>query len=371
MLFHNARTNKTRNGVMEKTTSITTCFLFEGFSRIKLLEKYQQGESPDTLFWGYNHLLQSALLAPRVVDLSDRPTASGFFKHLLYFLQTTKELSRYDVVISSVGVPYLIAHILSIFRRPAWVFLNFNFSHVIKRRSRLSLKRYLFVWALKHARHIFCFSNAQINDLRESGISQEKLSLLHFGVDYDFFHKVVDQVPSEYFLSVGRDIGRDYETLIEAARLVPHKIVIITSLRNMVGIQNLPPNVSILYDLPYSEVRKFYQGALAILVVSQPDEVLTGSDCSGQMTILDALASGKPVVATKKDWIGDYFNNNEVSIVPPKDPINLALKIRWVAENPEEASTMAQKGERMVKSRFNTIVMSKVIEQKIKEIYAP
>ena len=64
------------------------------------------------------------------------------------------------------------------------------------------------------------------------------------------------------------------------------------------------------------------------------------------MTVLEALALGRPVIATRKAWMSDYFRSEEdICIVPPRDPVMLALKINWVMENQFEASRMANRGK--------------------------
>ena len=352
-----------------KTKPIKVCFLFEGFSRTELFKKYQHGEVPDSLFFGYNHLLHDSSLRVMLIDLNKRPSFGGFVAHNKRFFDITKELSNFDVVISSVGLPYFITQLVVPLRRPIWIFLNINLSNVLKKRHFLSLKRWVLILALRRIDHIFCLSSRQMNELMEVGIRQSNLSVLHFGVDYDFFAHAGGHAASDYLLAVGRDVGRDYGTLIEAARLIPYKVIIITSKRNMVGVENMPANVSVLYDAPHTEVRRMYQGALAVLVISQPDDAFVGSDCSGQMTVLEALALGRPVIATRKAWMSDYFSEEDIFIVPPRDPVMLALKINWVVENQFEASRMANRGKKLVETMFNTKSMSKIVGRKIKELF--
>ena len=73
----------------------------------------------------------------------------------------------------------------------------------------------------------------------------------------------------------------------------------------------IPPNLTVLFDLPYQELKKYYQRAKLFVIATKPNEFLVGSDCPGQTVILDTLAYGVPVIATEMPWFEGYFENGK------------------------------------------------------------
>src|SRR3990167_1416261 len=63
-------------------------------------------------------------------------------------------------------------------------------------------------------------SLAQQDFLRSIGFPAEKNYYVPYGIDHDFYDKDkrVSEVQESYIFSSGRDVGRDYKTLIEAVR---------------------------------------------------------------------------------------------------------------------------------------------------------
>jgi glycosyltransferase involved in cell wall biosynthesis len=91
------------------------------------------------------------------------------------------------------------------------------------------------------------------------------------------------------------------------------------------------------------------------------------------LVVSEALACGKPVIGTKvggiPDQIIDGYNG---FLVKPKDPKEIAEKILWLLEHPEEAKQMGVNGRKTVEEKFNLEkridrlieVYEKVISQK-------
>src|SRR6185369_4724839 len=108
-------------------------------------------------------------------------------------------------------------------------------------------------------------------------------------------------------VSVGRDLGRDYETLTIAATHSPYQFHVVAEPKNFPhGIPQLP-NMVVQYHLPLIEIRTLYARAQVVIVISKDVATTEGTDCSGQTVILDALAAGKAVIATERTWIKDYL----------------------------------------------------------------
>lgn len=72
------------------------------------------------------------------------------------------------------------------------------------------------------------------------------------------------------------------------------------------------------------------------------------------MVTAEAMAMGKPVIAIKRygsiDLISDYRNG---FLVDPMNPRQIAEKILWLIEHPDEAKRMGINGRRIIEEKFD------------------
>lgn len=70
--------------------------------------------------------------------------------------------------------------------------------------------------------------------------------------------------------------------------------------------------------------------------------------------ILESMASGTPVVATKTSGTVEIVRDNDTGLlVPPEDPEALAAALHAMLTSPERAKAMASNAERMVREEFS------------------
>ena len=92
--------------------------------------------------------------------------------------------------------------------------------------------------------------------------------------------------------------------------------------------------------------------------------VLPSLEESFGMVVLEALAAGKPVVATQVGGIPEIMTGSENGwLTPPADSDTLAAVIGDVLAQPEEAMRRAQAGARRVRERFQVSTMTENIAQ--------
>lgn len=109
------------------------------------------------------------------------------------------------------------------------------------------------------------------------------------GVDTKFFRPKKLKTKFD-ILAVGRDPGRDYATLFQAVKDLPIKVKVICDPKNIVGL-SIPVNVTVDHSLSYLQIRQAYWKAKLVVIPTKPHTV------SGQISLLEALACGKPVIA--------------------------------------------------------------------------
>ena len=72
------------------------------------------------------------------------------------------------------------------------------------------------------------------------------------------------------------------------------------------------------------------------------------------IAILEAMAAGRPVVATTVGGIPEIVTHGETGLlVPPGDPIILAKAIQQLLEHPDRAEAMGARGQKRVRERFS------------------
>ena len=178
-------------------------------------------------------------------------------------------------------------------------------------------------------------------------VPQDRLRVNQFGVDTTFWRPDRQQ-GGDYILAVGNDGRRDYALLLQLARRMRERFVIVT--RQNLG--QLPPNVEQIRGdwhaqaLSDADLRKLYQQAL--LIVTPLQEAVQPS---GQSVCLQAMACAKPVVLTKTKglWSQEMMENGEnVLLVPSGDVEALHRAVSSLLDSAEYRKKLGENAHRTV-----------------------
>lgn len=311
---------------------------------------------PDAQFYGLNHLHKFGIVA-EYKEFNDLTRSKllkkilGFrTKHFLLYFFTR----RYDIVFGSSLIYMLF--LKKIFRtKTKFVLLNISLARIVATSKKNILKANALRWLLKEADAVVCLSTSQKEDLENSfDFLRGKVFFVPLGTDVNYYQPVYSD-RKDYILSVGRDNGRDYKTVIEVARLLPeYKFQIVCSKRNVVGIDNIPKNVKILYDLAPSDLVLKYREANMLLLITHDDTYQDGSDCSGQTVLLDAMAIGLPVIASRKAYLADYVTDGKgVLFVDFYSPTDIIQRVREFQDSTLRRA-FSEAARQVVEKRFST-----------------
>ena len=136
-------------------------------------------------------------------------------------------------------------------------------------------------------------------------------------------------------LSIGRTL-RDLEALADAARRVAAPFVVVAGAADRLP-EPLPANVRVLRDVPLAESHALLRRAAVVAIPLLPAERSTG-----QVVLFEAMALGKPVVATRAVGTVDYVRDGENGLlVAPGDAAALAEAIERLLRNPDLARRLA------------------------------
>jgi glycosyltransferase involved in cell wall biosynthesis len=117
---------------------------------------------------------------------------------------------------------------------------------------------------------------------------------------------------------------------------------------------SLPPNVTVLRDWPNPAVMEAWRKSSIALVPSLWPEPFG-------IVVIEAMKSGRPVIASNTGGIPDIVVDGETgTLVPPGDHEALAAEIRRLVDNPQLAARMGQAGRRHVREFQATSVVPRI-----------
>ena len=343
------------------TRPLRVLFVFTARKR-ELLAGAAAGMAPDTLLFGYNHL-DGTGIAPDVYEPEYPPAGqlaarqAGRLGPDLLQLRTLRLFPRYDAVFLTGGWPLLLAaRAIPRRRRPRLIWLNMTLTNLLRRERPLSR---LLEAGLRGADRVVCVARHQQAYLqRRLGWEAARTPLALSGTDAAFYaperaRRDTPEAAPVDVLAPGRDAGRDYATLLSAVHGGP-RVRLVCSPRNVAGL-TLPPNAAVRYDLPATALRDAYGAAGAVAIPTHGDASTLGSDCSGTLVLLDALAMGRPAVISRRASVADYVTPEAHALtVAPGQPAPLRAALDSLRDDPAGAARLAAAGRERVLEALTT-----------------
>lgn len=136
----------------------------------------------------------------------------------------------------------------------------------------------------------------------------------------------LEEDDAEPFVLAMGSANRDYAGLFQAARGLPLRVMVVAGAHAVAGL-DVPPNVVVRAGLSFAECRELTQRARLSVV-----PLREGFGASGQVTVIEAMVMGRPVVATRTLGTEDYVRDGDTgALVPPGDVAALrdALMQLW------------------------------------------
>lgn len=320
-------------------------------SRRELLKGIRRGDEPDTTLYGALQLEEHGIevrfhdpFLNRVV----RPAAAVRAAWSLRELTTPFELGRTDAVVTSLAALLPLA---ARARRLPVVALDFGLQVIWSRAS--SARRRLLRASLRSAARVVCVGESQRRDLLElARLDPTRVVTLHVPVDAEFFRPSAGG--GSGVLAVGKDLARDYATLAEAARGLDVEVDIVANPRNTAGL-TLPENVSVRHGIASTALRDAYAGAGCVVLPQRADGYPYGSEGGGLTALLEAMATGRAIVATDRAVLHDYVDDGvEAVLVPPGDPAALRDAVERVLGDRAFALALGKAARARVEREFTS-----------------
>jgi glycosyltransferase involved in cell wall biosynthesis len=308
-------------------------------SRRELLAGIERGDEPDSQLHG------ALFLGAHGIDVD-------FHDPLLTRVALPKALSRAAWNVRELMVPYELRRTDVVFtplaaflplaargRRLPVVAINFGLNLIWRRASRA--RRAVLRRSLRAAARLICLGAAQRDELVDTaGLDPDRVLTMLIPVDVHFFEPRGDAA-GQSVLSVGKDLARDYGTLLDAVAPLEVETTLVAHRRNVAGL-NLPANARLAPPgLPSTALRDAYAGAACVVVPQHADAYSFGSEGGGLTALLEAMAMARPIVATDRAILRDYVDDGvEALLVPPGDPAAMRSAIERVLGDPVLARSL-------------------------------
>lgn len=189
----------------------------------------------------------------------------------------------------------------------------------------------------------------------EHRVPSERVHQTGYSTDTRFFDpaRSAESTQPRLVVSCGT-ANRDYRTLVRATDEIPDISVEIAAdsawipLRVDIQDDSIPDYLTISKH-DYLGLRDLYARAAVVVV-----PLYAGKHAAGYSAIAEAMAMGKPVIATTTDAPSDFIVDGVTGFyVPPGDAALLQARIRTLLDNRELAEEMGQAGRQRMVAEFD------------------
>ena len=243
---------------------------------------------------------------------------------------------KFDVVVTMGPRPSLVYGLVCVVLRiPSKQILTEVFLDAARPDSvGWRFKTALFRFVARRALGILTNSSAEVGLIaRRFGLPEDRLRFVPMHTTIAEPQAVAENDGS--VLSIGRTL-RDLDALVAAARRVAAPFVVVAGAADRLP-EPLPANVRVLRDVPLAESHALLRRAAVVAIPLLPAERSTG-----QVVLFEAMALGKPVVATRAVGTADYVRDGENGLlVEPGDAGALANAVERLLRNPDVAKRLA------------------------------
>jgi glycosyltransferase involved in cell wall biosynthesis len=161
--------------------------------------------------------------------------------------------------------------------------------------------------------------------------------------------------PRAYVLGLGRlEAQKGFDVLVEALARLEHPAVDLllagagserSTLEALAATRGVAARVRFLGATDRPTTLALLRGAAAVACPSRFEGL--------PLVCIEALAAGKPLIASAVNGIPEMVRDGETGIlVPPEDPLALAAALRRVLGMPEEGARLAARGRALVEQRY-------------------
>ncbi len=158
--------------------------------------------------------------------------------------------------------------------------------------------------------------------------------------------------------------GKGHDTLIEAVKHLPDDVTVVS-----IGAEKWKGDLDRVRDEASAagvsdRLRFLGRRPDALAFIAAADIYVNPADHEGlPVTILEALALGRPVVATAVGGVPSVVRDRETGmLVQPQQPKQLAAAVRSLLDDPARAKQLAERGRLLVEKEYGLEAMVRAFE---------
>ncbi|MEL7339143.1 MAG: glycosyltransferase family 4 protein, partial [Bacteroidota bacterium] len=184
--------------------------------------------------------------------------------------------------------------------------------------------------------------------------------------DYQFFRQIHGLEAEPYFLYCGSSSYAEVVFfIVDAFRSLRfaerqhHKLYLVIGgdqagqeqIQTYIEQAGLSEEVRMFSDLAYDNLVQYYKGAAALLIPLRPSPQ---DEARFPHKIGEYLASGRPLITTNVGEVSHYFTDQKDALIATHYEVpDYAEKMRFVIQNPQEASEIGQNGQSLGLANFD------------------
>lgn len=195
---------------------------------------------------------------------------------------------------------------------------------------------------------LLVLSSNQVGILAEHGVDPDRVVPVRFSVDADWYGPDPAVERDRDVVAVGIDRGRDFDTLVEAARRLPGARFDVITQPGRVDPATAPANVHLHGPVAPEEYRRWLRSARVVAVPTHDLAYPTG-----QSVLLEASATGACVAVTRTAAMEDYVRDGETAVgLPLHDPVGTAEVLGSLLADDERRRRVGQAARAAVTGSF-------------------
>jgi len=208
---------------------------------------------------------------------------------------------------------------------------------------------------LSKASNIVTLSDFVKDDFaKDYKLDREKLKTMYFGIDTTFWFPLNKVEKENFILSVGNDMNRDFQTLIDA---LPDDMELRLVTKKKVDTRN--KKIDIISGITDEELRILYNKARFVVVPS----IKLKNESSGLSCCLQAMACKTPVIISDAPPLREMFEDGiDCLFYKAENTGDLNAKIRLLLSNQDLQHNLAKNGYKKATEFYTSKKMGERLE---------
>jgi glycosyltransferase involved in cell wall biosynthesis len=224
--------------------------------------------------------------------------------------------------------------------------------------------------SLRLAHETICYSEVQKKIWQTRfGRTAERIRVLPYTIDTGFYARHTGEWQagaSRKVLAVGRDVGRDYATLVEALRGTDLQLELITLPYLLRGLNvEANPQIKLHQRLSYEELFRLYRECAVVVIPLKPGITYP----SGIRALFETMILKRPFVATRNEVLQEYMTEGvHGDMVPARDVAALRAAILANLHRVENNKKMVDASAVLVATEYDATVFADKLESVLRDL---